>query len=580
MEKTPRFIKEFSKEKSHQEREQTARDIKEKRVEYFVGKKDLSERQTRLQESIENQELILKERLKNIDNLNDQISEITNSGLTKILNYFKLKKLQADLVVGQKTYEELKQQQDLDKTEQLSLSEKLEDEKNPLVMQESKKILDNFYQNQKEKWVQKEYSKEDIAKYFSEEHLSSLSLEDYVLLLKRFPREMVAHVTRQGVRDHIGMMYHTAGEGEYAEGFLKMVEDGRLRSPLGVYLTENEKEKAITRFLRLDNFENKDEALGHLATLTDVQQYESGSYADRMAIHFATEEVADSYYGSEKGNEIFIAYPSAFIASQYYFNGQLKEGNSGYWNDQWIWANEEHGIDLNAGLIFIPEEARVDKNTGSRYELDENKNPIKNLEYLNILRKVFASDDFDDFAKQVMEITGKLSKKDEQNLLPSELELFNKLEPFRQKLENNYGIKDRRLQNSIFDYHTLLSLTGLKNEPVSTHSPESVIEESLEKSGILFTEAKNTISSKQFWEEYFAKNQSKRPSKIIYYKGEDPTGALRQWRKEQGIDKTTKDENLGFSERSISRDAPQAVAGLSRFKNLAEKIIEDYFAKK
>lgn len=580
MEKTPRFIKEFSKEKSHQEREQTARDIKEKRVEYFVGKKDLSERQTRLQESIENQELILKERLKNIDNLNDQISEITNSGLTKILNYFKLKKLQADLVVGQKTYEELKQQQDLDKTEQLSLSEKLEDEKNPLVMQESKKILDNFYQNQKEKWVQKEYSKEDIAKYFSEEHLSSLSLEDYVLLLKRFPREMVAHVTRQGVRDHIGMMYHTAGEGEYAEGFLKMVEDGRLRSPLGVYLTENEKEKAITRFLRLDNFENKDEALGHLATLTDVQQYESGSYADRMAIHFATEEVADSYYGSEKGNEIFIAYPSAFIASQYYFNGQLKEGNSGYWNDQWIWANEEHGIDLNAGLIFIPEEARVDKNTGSRYELDENKNPIKNLEYLNILKKVFASDDFDDFAKQVMEITGKLSKKDEQNLLPSELELFNKLEPFRQKLENNYGIKDRRLQNSIFDYHTLLSLTGLKNEPVSTHSPESVIEESLEKSGILFTEAKNTISSKQFWEEYFAKNQSKRPSKIIYYKGEDPTGALRQWRKEQGIDKTTKDENLGFSERSISRDAPQAVAGLSRFKNLAEKIIEDYFAKK
>lgn len=580
MEKTPRFIKEFSKEKSHQEREQTARDIKEKRVEYFVGKKDLSERQTRLQESIENQELILKERLKNIDNLNDQISEITNSGLTKILNYFKLKKLQADLVVGQKTYEELKQQQDLDKTEQLSLSEKLEDEKNPLVMQESKKILDNFYQNQKEKWVQKEYSKEDIAKYFSEEHLSSLSLEDYVLLLKRFPREMVAHVTRQGVRDHVGMMYHTAGEGEYAEGFLKMVEDGRLRSPLGVYLTENEKEKAITRFLRLDNFENKDEALGHLATLTDVQQYESGSYADRMAIHFATEEVADSYYGSEKGNEIFIAYPSAFIASQYYFNGQLKEGNSGYWNDQWIWANEEHGIDLNAGLIFIPEEARVDKNTGSRYELDENKNPIKNLEYLNILRKVFASDDFDDFAKQVMEITGKLSKKDEQNLLPSELELFNKLEPFRQKLENNYGIKDRRLLNSIFDYHTLLSLTGLKNEPVSTHSPESVIEESLEKSGILFTEAKNTISSKQFWEEYFAKNQGKRPSKIIYYKGEDPTGALRQWRKEQGIDKTTKDENLGFSERSIRRDAPQAVAGLSRFKNLAEKIIEDYFAKK
>lgn len=580
MEKTPRFIKEFSKEKSLQEREQTARDIREKREQYFVEKKDLSERQAKLQESANNRELVLVQRLEAINDLRNEISELTNSGISKILNYFKLKKLQADLAVGQKTYEELKQQQNFDKEEQLAHSDNLETKEASLATQEPQKILDNFYQNQKEKWVQSEYTKEDITKYFSEKNLSALSVDDYILLLKRFPREMVAHVTRQGVRDHVGMMYHTAGDGEYADGFLKMIDDGRLRSPLGVYLTENEKEKAIARFLHLDKLGNKDEALSHLATLTDVQQYESGSYADRMAIHFATEEVADSYYGSEKGNEIFIVYPSAFIASQYYFNGQLKEGSSGYWNDQWIWANEEHGIDLNAGLVFIPEEARVDRTTGSRYKLDENKNPIKNLEYVNIFKKVFDSDEFDDFAKQVMEITGRLSKRDELNLLPSERELFNKLEPFRQKLENNYGIKDRRLQNSIFDYHTLLSLGGLKNEPINTLTPESIIEESLEKSGILFTEAKNTISSKQFWEEYFAKNQSKRPSKIIYYKGEDPTEALRQWRKEHGIEKTTEDNSLGFSERNISRDDPKAVAGLDRFKNLAEKIIEDYFTQK
>ena len=120
---------------------------------------------------------------------------------------------------------------------------------------------------------------------------------------------MVTHVTRQGIRDHIGMIYHSAGEGAYVDGFMKMVEDGRLRSPLGVYLVESEKEQAIAKFLHLDSYKTKEEALNQLAALTDARQGEAGDYADRMAVHFATEEVADTYYGSEKGNEIFVAYP-------------------------------------------------------------------------------------------------------------------------------------------------------------------------------------------------------------------------------------------------------------------------------
>ena len=207
----------------------------------------------------------------------------------------------------------------------------------------------------------------------------------------------------------------------------------------------------------------------------------SGSYMDKMAIHFATEEVADCYYGAEKGNEIFIAYPSAYIASQYYFQGKLNAGDSGYWNDQWVWANEERGIDLNTGLVFIPEEARVDRETGSRYELDENKNPVI----------------------------------------------------------------DKALQE-----------------------------------GISFSEAKNKISSREFWETYFAKNPSKRPSKIIYYKSADPTSALQQWKKEHQIDKKAQTGNIGFSERNVGYNAPQATAGFDRFMTLAKKVIEDYFTSK
>jgi len=586
MEKPPQFIKEFSKEKSPEERQQAAQAIRAKRAEHFAEKHTQEEKQTELQQATSERERILAEKLETISNLENEITELSTARLGKILNYFQLRKLRADVAIGQKTYEELKQQQNIEIAEQQAISGKLESKETSPAMQEARTMLDNFYKNQKEKWAQSDYTKEDITKYFSEENLASLSPEDYTILLKRFPQEMVAHVTRQGIRDHIGMVYHTAGEGAYADGFMKMAEDGRLRSPLGVYLVEGAKEEAISKFLHLEGFKSKDKALDYLATLTTTRQGEGGSYADRMAVHFATEEVADTYYGSEKGNEIFIAYPSAYIASQYYFSGQLKESGGGYWNDQWVWANEERGMDLNAGLVFIPEEAKVDRKTGSRYELDEGRNPVKNAEYQTVFRRVSDSADFHSFANQVMEITGHLTQNyNESNLSPRSRELLEKMEPFRQRLEQEFGITDRRLQHAILDYHNLFSLDIQKkiqeegrDDPF--HSVDSVIEGALQKEGILYSEAKDTISSKEFWEAHFAENPTKRPSKIIYYKGADPTSALWKWRREQGISKKAGDKDVGFSERHIERSAPQATAGLERFRTLAEKVIEDYFVQK
>lgn len=577
-EKPPQFIKEFSKEESPEERQQAAQAIKAKRAESFAEKHTQTERQSELQQTTSERERVLAEKIESIGNLENEITELSTSRFGKILNYFQLRKLRADIAVGQKTYEELEQQQNTEITKQQEISGKLESKEISPALQEAKVILENFYKNQKKKWAQSEHTKEDITKYFSEENLSSLSLEDYTLLLKRFPREMVAHVTRQGIRDHVGMVYHTAGEGAYANGFMKMLEDGRLRAPLGVYLIENEKEQAIAKFLHLDNFQNKEEALNYLATLTNAQESGPGSYMDRMSVHFATEEVADCFYGSEKGNEIFIAYPSAYIASQYYFNGQLNKSGGGYWNDQWVWANEEKGMNLKAGLVFIPEEARVNKETGSRYELDESKNPIKNIGYQTAFRKVIDFPDFHDFANQVMKITGKLNQHwDEPNLSSKNQELLKELEPLRQKLKQEFGITDKRLQYAILDYQNLFSLDIHKKDQQKV---DSIINEALKKEGILFSEAENTISSKEFWETYFAKDITKKPSKIIYYKGSDPTNALWQWRTKQGVDKKAQNKDIGFSERHIKRSAPQATAGLDRFKTLSKKVIEDYFTQK
>ncbi len=582
----PQFVREFSRERSAEERQQTAEAIRAKRVEHFSEKRVQAARQSEIQQTTSERERVLNEQQKAIEQLEIEITELSTSGIKKILNFVRMRKLRADAAVGQRTYEELLQLQNTEIAEEQAISEKRELEKISPALQEAKAMLDDFYRRQKEKWTDSEYTKEDITKYFSEEHLSSLSLEDYALLLKRFPSEMVAHVTRQGIRDHIGMIYHSAGEGEYIKGFMNIVEDGRLRSPLGVYLVEGEKEQAIGKFLGLDELQDKDEALRYLDTLTTSRQGEGGSYADRMAVHFATEEVADSYYGSEKGNEIFIAYPSAYIASQYYFNGQLNEGGGGYWNDQWVWANEERGMDINAGLVFVPEEADVDRKTGSRYELDEDNNPIQNSDYQAAFRRVVDSVDFGQFADQVTRITGKMNQElDDSRLSPENRKLLQQLEPFRQRLETEFGVTDRRLQDAILDYDSLFRIEVQKKakgesaeDPIN--SIDSMINRALRKKGILFAEAKNTVPSKEFWEAYFAKNPAKRPSKIVYYKGASPTRTLWQWRKEQGIDKKAQDKDMGFSERNIQRDAPQATAGLDRFRTLAEKVINDYFSQK
>lgn len=585
MEKEPQFIREFSKEESQEERQQTAEAIKAKRAEHFAEKGVQTERQGELQQATGEREKALAEQLQSLTGLEGRIDEISTSGLRKILSYFELRKLEADVSVGQKTYEELKKQQDTDVSEQQAISGKLEGISPE--MQQSKAILGDFYKGQKEKWAKSEYTKEDITKYFSEEHLASLSLGDYALLLRRFPGEMVAHVTRQGIRDHTGLISHSRGEGEYTDGFMRIVEDGRLRSPLGVHLVEEEKEQAVASFLHLDEFKSKEEATEYLSrkSLIKGKQGGPGSYTDRMAIHFATEEVANTYYGSEKGNEIFFAFPSALIASQYYFQGQLNEAGGGYHNDQWVWANEEKGIDLNAGLVFIPEEARVDKTTGSRYELDENKKPIKNTEFIDAFRKVVDSPDFHDFAEQAIKITGKREGLlwDVQDMSPKNKKLWEELEPFRQKLGKEFSITDSRLQSTILGYNLQeLNVYKPKNGEAENldHPISEMIERALQENGILFSEAENTVSSKEFWEAYFAKNLAKRPSKIIYYKGEDPTKALLRWREDQGINKGLGDKSAGFYERRITGNAPQATAGIDRFRTLAEQVIDHYFDQK
>lgn len=546
---TPQFIKQFSKQESPEERTRLAREIREKRLENFAANKEVIEKKNELQKKITD-----------IRELEKLIADLSGNGLSRLMNYFKLRNLQAQLSEEKGDYV------DSQKEEIISPD-----------MIEPKRMLDNFYAGEKNKWENSPYSKEDIERNFSEEHLSSLSLEDYALLMKRFPNQMVAHVTRQGVRDHTGMLWHTKGEGEFHNGFVKMMEDGRLRSPLGIALIEKEKEKAMEKFLHLEKFSSKDKALNNLEKYTREDQGNHdegvGEYVDSMSIHFATEQVADRLYGGEKGNEFFFAIPSAQIASQYYFNGQLKDASGGERNDQWVWANEEKGININSGLVFIPEKTPVSKENGSKYELDENKNRKIHQENIEDLKKLMKYDGLHNLVNNLQRTAGETGK----NL--SELNVG---------LREKCGIQNEKLADYMISNPKLLSnLEYLNNAQYFFDSDEMEkfnqriderLKNILDEGDVLYEMAKDATPAKDYWENYFTQHPEQRPSKIVYYNG-DPTTALENWQIKNGLKKRSDRKDIGFEERSVSRDSSHATAGMGRFKAIAEKVIDDYYQK-
>jgi len=372
MKEQPKFIKDFSKQESPDERTQLAQEVREKRKSHFDDKKE-----------IEGKEQEKSEVLKQIEVLRDQIESYNDASFfVKVKDFFTIKKMENDLRAH------LGKQYSIEEDLSKAISGRPD-------LEETRAMIADFYTKEKKKWAESPYSKEDIAKNFTEENLASLSTEDYALLMRRFPGQMVSHVTRQGIRDHIAMYEHTKGAGEEHNGFKSMLESKRLRSPLAVAMSQAQSYHDICKFLNggkeiitnRDSIGNLDKQPTSLRLLIDrLRNYTDKvrDFNDKTAIHFAVGTVADSIYGGENGNEIFISYPSAFIASKYYFNNfendviNTPDPSNHNHNDLYVWAkNEEDGMNIDAGIVFLPENAKVDSKTGSQFEMDFSGKPIE-----------------------------------------------------------------------------------------------------------------------------------------------------------------------------------------------------------
>lgn len=595
--KPPKFLREFSKQYSQEERNRLAREIRDIRLPYSQRIKGERKHKTSLQEQISQGEIDMAKELNKLSSLKGEIAVYSSPWYGSVVHFFTLRRLSADLQIETQSFQDMFRTHSQQALEQRMLDEQRKTKVKPVELQEAQDRVAQFYQQQKRKWEETPYSKADMQRYFSEEYLSSLSLADYILLLKRFPSHMVTHVIRQGIRDHTGHEFHRAGLMEYSDSFLQVLRNGRLKSALAVYFREGLSEDAVLRYLtEREEIHSKKEALAYLEKLTNLEEQNTpGSYADSQAVHFAVGEVADMYYGSERGNEIFVAFPSAMIASQYFFGGKwggnLIYESGGVYNDRWVWDEEQKGISINTGVVFIPADTRVDPRTGSKYQLDKNNKPVNlGAGFAENIKNFVADARFDGFTDEMISSLGNGSKMD---LL-------------RKRLVDEFGITYLPLQKALLEGSVLTTFRLYRDQEQEAqadfeegkHNLDEAITEFIARRNLfILVEAQDTVSSYEYWENYFKDHPSQRPSKIVYYTGGDPSKALRDWRQENGLVKTAmlsgwqsaiatpekiaEAATLGFRERHlITGTEEQAIKGMDRFKSLASEVIEEHFDQK
>lgn len=556
----PQFLREFSKDHDQEGRDETARTIREKRAEFFEQK----EIETR------------------ISTLELKLSDLDSGFISRFRNRAEIRAKKEELI-------DLK-----GKVSQDSESEGEESDE----FTAAREILDSYYERQKRAWSEAGYTIEDVRHYFNEENLEKLNVDEYGLLLSRFPAEMATHATRQGVRDHTGMMEHRAGLGEFNHGFVDILEDGRLRSLVGKVICAEKKDEILGEYFKwyvdqirkhcpwLESISDK-EILEDRLDKGDMRQWDSekrgfypknaGSYTDWSALHMARDVVLDSYYGGEYDNEFFFCYPMANFYAEHDFTDTHSDKDPH--NDLWLWTKDQRGLSVDAALTFIPKNTQVDRITGSRYQLDSEFRPIVAEERLNKVVKLLKDKDF------IVWLESFCSQTDSRFDLK-----FDDKQRFESELRGVFGISDKNTIGAILAIAVDLDLRNdfryrevdRRGKPVVDFA-EKFGASLLNVSHCYFKEAEDAISSEEFWENYFIHNPNLRPSKIVYYTG-DPTKALQKWQGEHRINNYGKKSLIdAYTEEEDPEDRNKkrwdaALQGHKEYYSICKRVIDKYFS--
>lgn len=417
----------------------------------------------------------------------------------------------------------------------------------------------------------KPLSVEEKVELLKPEALSELSTEEYLALWRRLNPFYASHVTRQGVRDHNSMFYHSAGMGEFTAGFTEMLKaDKTIYAPsevhygIGEGFTEEDVKKCIDSRIedRPDAFDeavNSDKspeeaAKQYINTLPmNTTMASADAWADIHAIHFARNTALNETYGAENGNEVFYVFPIDVIASQSQFGGHIGRDFSTAqvvserkWNDLFVWP-ESGRIPLDSGIVFLPKSVEVSPETGSIYETVESVGPNG-----EIIREPFLDEEIVqnlDRAVQTLESEGYF----EENSQKLYAELYNKdaREALVDRLKTEFNLDDKIVEQLLDQQQVFL-------RPKKDYAEDLLFKALAEKDGFNLSElkedekyrlsmryfmeitplglqkVKEPVSAEAYWTKYFEEHPEERPKHVIFYDG-DPSSAVADMMEEHGI---------------------------------------------
>ena len=268
-------------------------------------------------------------------------------------------------------------------------------------------LLSKYLESKKESDIERarrEYSKkfneiltkcplspEEREKYLSTEAMEKMSLEDYLTLTKRLSGEAFYHVTRYGVRENTFISTgggHTEGEGGFIDGFTPLLKDGNINSATSTIIKDPIRAQSIVSQEAIENFKKEGLPLDEAVDKIMAAYHASPYYLDRESAHFSYGKNLHTMYGGEKEYKFYFYYPVEYIMQNDFFHGtrevQIKIGQGYYnnrsgidqqYNDFEIF-NFGKGVPINAGILCIDGNIRVDTETGSQY-LTKNGKPEK-----------------------------------------------------------------------------------------------------------------------------------------------------------------------------------------------------------
>lgn len=450
-----------------------------------------------------------------------------------------------------------------------------------------KQLLDAYY----EKVATQPLSNEQKRELLKPEVLSSLSTEEYTALWRRLNPHFLAHVTRQGFRDHTGgdvMVNHHSGYREFINGFVDVMGNGRsIFPPLARIGMVNREEATIKSFLSpfLSEASNAGKAKEMARNFLNHGLAAAPKYPDITATHLAAQMVSDGYYGGERGNEVFFVFPSDVLASQYAFafNGWEKDftrpQSETKWNDVFIWTDPDHpGVPVDSGIVFLAEKVPVDPETGSKYASEIKV--VDGQEKRVMIEDTALANSFVEWGKKL----------DDQSPLKKAFSAYkDEGHYYRQQdlKEDCFAAFVRELNGLGFATDSSAALASkLIGEMFWKDSfDEETLRGIMESSGAHLKRADNTVPAKQYWESFFAKNPGLRPKHIQYYDG-DPTMAVSEFQQQNNIGRAdtskTDGQLLGFDDNHVldmGKD-PRANAGYDDLVATADKIIEEHYGAK